>query len=277
MPTVSVIIVTHNDSGIVHRAIASLKGQTLPPRQIILVDSGSKDPSFLCRYHGDEGVDRVLSPTNIGFTGGNNLGYLCLEPETEYVLFMNPDLCLSQDYLEKAAALMDKHRDWGALTGLLLGYDFNKDCPTGKYDSAGIGRTWYGRWYDRAQGEPVDPMRFGAHEEVPAICGAAQFCRRSALGQVETANHEVYDPGFFMYKEDIDLSIRLRKAGWKLLLCPEIIAYHGRGWNRDRSRVRRQFRLMSAKNELKVQYRIRSWTGMGYSLAKYLAVYCLNV
>ncbi len=277
MSKVAVIIVTYNDTGAIHHTLGALFEQTKKAAQVIIVDSGSKDPSFLYRYHGDSRIEMILSPTNIGFTGGNNLGYLCIEPDIDYVLFLNPDAFLAPNYLEKASALMDTHAEWGAITGILEGYSLQKNSPTGLYDSTGIFQTWYGKWYDRSQGEDLTYNQYHSHEEIQAICGAAYFARKKALEQVQTRSQEIFDASFFMYKEDIDLSIRLRNKGWKLMLCPELRAYHCRGWNKDRTRIPRQLRLMSAKNELVVHMRMKSPISIGYSLAKYAAVRFLNV
>lgn len=277
MASVAIIIVTYNDRGAIHQTLETVFHQTKKPQQVIVVDSGSTDPSFLYRYHGDERLEMIFSPTNIGFTGGNNLGYLCINPDTDYVLFLNPDVFLAPNYLEKAIALMDTNLDWGALTGVLEGYSLKTNSPTGLYDSTGIFQTWYGKWYDRSQGDEIQDVHYNSHESVAGICGAAFFARKKALEQVQTNRQEIFDAAFFMYKEDIDLSIRLRKAGWILMFCPELKAYHCRGWNRDRTRVPRQFRLMSAKNELVVHLRMKSPVSIGYSLAKYAAVRLLNV
>ncbi len=277
MSAVSVIIVTHNDVGMVHKAVATLREQTLIPKQIVLVDSGSKDPSFLNRYSDVEGIDTLFSKTNLGFAGANNFGYLCLEPDIDYVFFMNPDVFLEPDFIERGVALMNAHPDWGVVSGMLLGYDFYKNQPTSKYDSTGIFQTWYGKWYDRGQGEDVSPGKYNQQQEVKALCGAAQFCRAKALVDVQSIWKEIYDSKFFMYKEDIDLSFRLKKVGWKLVYSPELKAYHCRGWNSDRTKVSRQLRLLSAKNELRVHWRMGSWIGVMYSLIKYVAVLCFNV
>ena len=72
----------------------------------------------------------------------------------------------------------------GALTGKVLGYDIDAGKPTGRYDSTGIFHKWYGKWYDRGQGEYVEQELYNNEESVPAICGAVFFCRKSALDTI---------------------------------------------------------------------------------------------
>lgn len=165
----------------------------------------------------------------------------------------------------------------GALTGTTLGYCIDQDAPTGTYDTTGIFCTWWGRWFDRAQGEKHNPEAYSQIELIPAICGAVFFCRRSAAKEVMLAEEEIFDNGFYMYKEDIDLSLRLRKQGWDLAFLPELKAYHCRGWNRDRKSMPQKMRLHSAFNELKIHWRKKSPIPFLYSLMKYWAVRCLNI
>jgi GT2 family glycosyltransferase len=102
------------------------------------------------------------------------------------------------------------------------------------------------------------------------------FCRLEALRETELAPSTVMDPKFFMYKEDIDLSLRLRKQGWKLLFSPQLKAYHCRGWKKERSQVPRSLRIQSAKNEIRLHYRLKS-PYILYSLLKYVSVKIFNL
>jgi GT2 family glycosyltransferase len=199
-----------------------------------------------------------------------------LDSQAKYVLFLNPDAFLTPDFLEKAAAQMETRSDCGILTGPLFGYDFARALPTGRYDSTGIFSTWYGRWYDRGQGEAISKDRYSQVEDVPAICGALMFCRKEAL-ESAALEGEVWDSSFFMYKEDIDLSLRVRSQGWRLLYHPDLIAYHGRGWQTDRGKMSRAARLGSAKNEIKLYWKARLWAHLPYSIAKYTAVKLLDI
>src|SRR5262249_41711624 len=148
-------------------------------------------------------------------------------------------------FLEQAIAFMEQPQSAkiGALTGILLGYDIVQDKLTGKVDSTGIFRRWYGKWYDRGQGQTYDQKQYNQPEPVPAICGALMLCRHKSLKETSLGPNIVLDPNYYMYKEDIDLSLRIRKKGWFLLFHPQFLAYHCRGWKTNRSQVPRQMRL----------------------------------
>jgi GT2 family glycosyltransferase len=272
MAKISVIIVTNNSEPFLHKAIDSLQAQTLQPHQVILVDTGSKTKDYLLPY---QKIATILFETpGAGFCRGNNTGYKAVSKESEFVFFLNPDAFVGNDFLQKAVSTMRMHPNCGALTGQTLGWDIQNDRMRGTYDTTGIFPTWYGKWYDRDQGEPVG--KAFKQEEIPAICGAVFFCRKSALDKILLRGAEVFDNTFFMYKEDIDLSLRLQMRGYTLLFIPDLIAYHCRGWSRKRREVPRIFRLCSAKNEWRIHWKTKRFIPFFYSSLKYLFVKCFN-
>ncbi len=264
---VSIIIVTHNSQSVLRRCLEAIDCQSYAPSQIIVVDSGSDDTVYL-----DQLAERVrftvLKCSNIGFAAANNRGLECIDPGCDYVLFINPDTFLSKSAIEKALEIMEAQQRVAIVTGLLEGYDLSCSDRTGKIDSSGIFRTWYGRWYDRGKGRDIEKELFRP-EIVPAVCGALMFCRVSAL--VDELP-ELFDPSFFMYKEDIELCVRLSLHGWNVYFFPEIRAFHCRGWNQKRKMIARSARLMSARNEIKLYEKHPSvyivWAWLKYVLVK---------
>lgn len=278
-PFCSIIIVTHNSQKFLPKAMEALLQQTRPADQILLVDTGSQDATYLKPYASLPSVRVHMAEKESGFCRGNNVGYQLLSPECDYVFLVNPDLFLTPHYLEKAIAWMEQpaHRPCAAITGTTLGFDIEKDEPTGYYDTTGIFSTWYGRWYDRAQRESIDLNRYQSEEEISAICGAVFFCRRHALDQVLLKNGDLLDSSFYMYKEDIDLSLRLKSQNWKLYFVPSLLAYHCRGWSLNRRHMPRKLRLCSALNELRIHFRMRALPKIVYSSIKWTAVKLLDV
>ncbi|MEC7838954.1 MAG: glycosyltransferase family 2 protein [Chlamydiota bacterium] len=274
----SVIIITHNSEKFIGKAIESLKNQTRNPDQILIIDTGSEDLSYIYPHVQEENISLIFGGKEIGFCKGNNIGMKHVSKEAEYILLLNPDAFLFPEFIEKSIAYMNdpKNSNCGMVTGKVYGYDIDKDTPTYKYDTTGIFQKWYGKWYDRGQGEECSKSLYNREEHVPAICGALMFCRKIALTDVLINDREIFDSSFFMYKEDIDLSLRLRKKGWSLKYMPTLEAYHCRGWNPNRQNVSKYLRIHSAKNELKIHLKSYSPIPSIYSLAKYLAVSIFN-
>ena len=272
MGNCSVILVTYNSEPFIQKAMDALLAQTVAPSHIVIVDTGSKERGYLEKYQACATL--LFEKPQAGFCRGNNTGYQALFPRTKYVLLLNPDAFLTPCFIERAIAKMEEHPSCGALTGQTLGFDLANDRPSGFYDTTGIFSTWYGKWYDRDQGLPVGKAL--EPQKIPAICGALYFCRKKALDEVVIRGNEVFDSSFYMYKEDIDLSLRMRKKGWDLWFFPDLIAYHCRGWNPDRRKVPKSLRMCSAKNEWKLQLRQKHVPGLIYSSLKLLAVKMLN-
>lgn len=277
-PKVGVVIVTHDSASSISQTLFALNRQTFAASQIVLVDSGSSDTSYL-KQHNREGLLELCFMPNIGFSAANNLGYSSLDPSLEYVLFLNPDTILPEDFLEKAVRWMEieGRESVGAVSGPLLGWDLKKEAPTGLIDSTGIFSTWYGKWYDRGRGASVKQKPFTRMEEVPALCGALIFARRKALESIKIGKYQLFDEQFFCYKEDIDLSLRLRAKGWRLIVVPDFPAYHARGWSPNRKAVPRARRLMSAENELKLHLKGYNPIKIVYSFLKYMGVLLIDL
>lgn len=275
---VGVVIVTHNSENSIDSTLASISTQSYPPKQVVLVDSGSDSSQYLKKYDHQGALEMCFMP-NIGFSSANNLGYLSLDASLEYVLFLNPDVIMPSDLIEKLIAWMSTpgREKIGACTPILLGWDLDKEKPTGLVDSTGIYTNWYGRWFDRGRGASAKHHPFKEMSFPDALCGAFMFCRRSALESVKLSSNQIFDERFFCYKEDIELSLRLKKKGWTLAYLPEFTAYHARGWNRDRSQVPHALKLMSANNELKIHLKTRNPIKIFYSYLKRFAVKYFNV
>ena len=243
---VYVIIVSHDSSAVLATCLNHLDKQTIAARQVIVVDCGSTDPSYLRQLPEVEGL-RLVSAENIGYGRGNNLGCQQLEGAGEgMVVFLNPDTFLPHDFLAQAVTVLTENPGAGAISGKLLGYDHQAMKPTGRIDSTGIYRRWYGRWYDRGQGEK-DRGQYDLIDSPPALCGALLCCRQKAL---QPYGREVFDPDFFLYKEDIELCLRLRRDGWGLVYDPRLVAFHCRGWGSRRSLMSHALRLTAAQSEL---------------------------
>lgn len=270
---ISVIIVSYNNASQVVKCLDTLRQQTVAPHQVILVDTGSADRSYLDKYR--EECHVIEAEPESGFCVGNNLGYLAVDPESDAVLFLNPDAFLFPDFLEIGSSYLSHNTDVGAITGLTLGYDFDANKPTGLVDTTGIFSTWYGKWYDRGQGYSYDPANTPGPGDVSAICGAVFLGRKIALDQARI-DREVMNSNYYMYKEDIDLSLRLLNKRWKLRYVPEMKAYHCRGWKANRKEMPRKYRLCSARNDLRVNWSRKHAAGSLYSFAKYLAVKVFN-
>ncbi|MBM9520072.1 glycosyltransferase family 2 protein [Desulforhopalus vacuolatus] len=270
--TCYIIIVSHDSEAVLPLCLDSLAACGSEVR-CILADSGSADHRFLKTL-----VERSPFPLqllfcgDVGFAVANNRAFSELSADidsNDAVVFLNPDAFVETGTLQAALHALHSVQDVGVVGGRLLGCNRDGEL-TGRLDSTGIFRRWYGRWYDRGQGE-MDVGQYMEDREVPAVCGAFMVCHPAALQDLWKEDSTLFDPSFFLYKEDIELSLRLRARGWKLRYLPQARVLHSRGWAEERSVMPISKRIMAAENEVRLYVRHPS-PYIFWALAKYLLV-----
>jgi N-acetylglucosaminyl-diphospho-decaprenol L-rhamnosyltransferase len=270
---IAIVIKTHDDHRVIDLCIEALKKQTRPADRIFIVDSGSRDSVYLKKHRDDKNLEVLVEAKDIGFCAGNNLAAQRCVYDCDYVFFLNPDAFLPEAFLAELEALILSlgNRKIGVIGPKLLRYDLAAGAPTRVLDTTGIFSNWHGRWQDRGQGT-LDIGRFdGPPEIVPAICGAAMVCGVSALQAARLQAGEFFRESFFLYKDDIDLSMRIGARGYDVIFASQLKAYHCRGWQSRRG-MPKQFRVMSARNELFVNSQIglipRLYSTLKYGLSR---------
>jgi len=245
----SIILVTHNSAADIQFCLDCIGRQSSPVDKVIIIDSGSANTDYLSSLQYEGELDVQLC-ANIGYGKANNIGYSKVaQHDNAVVLFINPDTYLKEDFCEVLLEKLEHYPDVAVFTGRLLGFDRKSRKPTGKIDSTGIFRRWFGRWQDRGRGM-VDNGQFMTPEiGIPAACGALLCCRVRDLHYFE---QQIFDPDFFLYKEDIEFSLRLQSLGKKIGYFPDLSAYHCRGWQMARQTMPHRLRMIAARNEIKL-------------------------
>ncbi len=150
----------------------------------------------------------LLTPgANLGFAAANNLGLA--QCQGEFVVLLNSDTELEDDSLSRGASWMRAHPEVGALSPRLIGFDGQPQRALYRFPT--IGRRWRAALRLPTGPEPTGEAADGW------LAGTALMIRREALESVGGG----LDDAFFMYWEDADLSMRLRRAGWTLAEFPD--------------------------------------------------------
>jgi GT2 family glycosyltransferase len=265
---VNSIYVSHNSEKFINR-FAKKHINELGDK-VYIINSSPED--FSLRL--DSKISVLNLGSNVGFSVANNIGIKAsLENDPDFILIINPDVYLPGNWLNKVMNIVSESRysDVGIFTVPLYGYDFNSNAPTGLVDSAGVYSTWYGRWYDDSMGVQVNDIELGdIPYDVPAACGALMILRTETARLLMQKDGYIFNESYFMYKEDIELSIRVRDLNKRILLIPSCPVFHCRGWDGNR-RGPYWSRRLSARNELSMHFRHR-WRYIPFSLLKYLYV-----
>lgn len=278
MTSVGAVIVTWNSGPIVERACAALLHGTRPPDRLVVVDNASTDPETLeALVRLPLPVETLAAGHNRGFCGGNNLGIAALG-DVDHVLLCNPDAIVTPTFLADALDHLERHPEVGAVGPRLVQLDLISGAPTGRLDGVGIRQTAWGQFVDRGQGEPDDGRHGAEPFPTTALCAAAAVFRRAALRSAALPDGAVFDETFFTYKEDIDLSLRVRAGGWAVVVHPALVVHHGRGLGRDGRRAAASWiRRRSLANEWRIWRRgtlgpARRLSMLPYLVAKTIVV-----
>jgi GT2 family glycosyltransferase len=226
--TVSVLVPTYRDMHLLAKSLPIFLESNAGNVEVIILNNDTTQDvaTWLATDLGiTEGQVRVVEMgSDAGFARAINRGIgLCTG---EAVFICNADLFPSSSYIDVMCAFFESHPRAGLATGKILRYDLDADSPTEILDSTGLMLARNRRFLARGEGS-IDANQFSKEEEVFGVDGAALFGRRAALEAV-SINGEVFDESFFMYKEDWDLSWRVRLLGWECWFVPSAVAFHAR-------------------------------------------------
>lgn len=211
---VSVVIINWNGAAYLPECLASVKQQSYPNVESIVVDNGSTDGSlqFLkAAYSGH--ILLIENPTNLGFAGGANAGIRVARGT--YVALLNNDAVAQPAWLEALVKAADADPRIGMCASkiYLRGLD-------GLLDSAGLLLSPDG--IGRGRGRLEKSREELSHEEEALIpSGCAALYRRAMLDEIG-----LFDEDFFAYCEDSDLGLRGRIAGWTCRYVPSAVVFH---------------------------------------------------
>lgn len=246
--------------------------------EVIVVDNASSDATVDGVQALFPWVRLVQSGTNLGFTGGNNLGYR--ESRGSFIFFFNPDTELPAPRSPLPDSLWTLfttiHSEPGiGVVGPQLRYgdgslqSSRRRFPsrlTGFFESTWLAQAWpHNPWARRLHmaGWPAT-----VRQDVDWLVGAALLCRREALEAVrQPGDPGPFDESFFMYSEETDLCRRVKQAGWRVVYQPDAVVIHYEGRSSEQVLAARYIRF----NTSKVRY-YRKWFGSRWAeaLRRYL-------
>jgi GT2 family glycosyltransferase len=242
----SILIVSWNTRDLLHQCLESIYAH--PPDclfEVWVVDNASTDGTPEMLYDTFPQVRLIQNPDNTGFAAANNQAIH--RSHSRYVLLLNPDTVVLPGALDELVRYMEGNPRAGGAGPRLLNPDGSLQpscCPTPTLVNEFMRLFHLDRIWLRAKSN----METWAHDvprPVEIIQGACLILRRSALEQVG-----YLDERFFIYSEDDDICMRLRKDGWTLSWLPfaEVIHYGGQ----STSQVQAEMFLELYENKLKL-------------------------
>jgi N-acetylglucosaminyl-diphospho-decaprenol L-rhamnosyltransferase len=209
---IAVVIVTHNSAGHVEETLAALLPQLREDDELIVVDNGSSDGTGAV-VRGAAPRARVMDQQrNLGFAGGASAG--AASAGAPLLLFLNPDARPAPGCLDALRHVAVERPDWGAWQALVT-MEGGTAINTAGNVAHFLGMGWAGRC-----GQPISAAP-AAPEEVGFASGAALVVRTESWRRTGG-----FDERFFMYCEDLDLSLRLWLSGWSVGIAPAARVEH---------------------------------------------------
>ncbi|WP_291777390.1 glycosyltransferase family 2 protein [Cecembia sp.] len=215
--SVALIIINWNGFLLTKRCLLSLEKILYPKVQIIVVDNGSKDGSleklqkeFTTPYY-------LKNDKNLGFTGGNNLGIAyAMDKGFDYIVLLNNDTEVKPDFLEELLRVQQSHPKAGLVQPLILFQDEPDKIWSagGKYiKPLGLAKT---------RGDRMEMKDYQLRNQLlDWATGCCLLIPRHVIQEVGPLENS-----YFAYFEDVDWSLRIRAAGYRIYLASNSLIFH---------------------------------------------------
>ena len=226
----SVIIVNYNVEHFLEQALNSVfKALRNVEGEVFVVDNNSADGSLAMLASKFPQVHVIANKENVGFAKANNQAIRI--SQGEYVLLLNPDTVVEEDTFEKCIRFMDETPVAGGL-GVKMVNGKGEFLPESKRGIPLPSVAFY-KLFGLSKLFP-NSRKFGSYHltylsndeihSVEVLAGAFMMLRKSVLDEIG-----LLDEDYFMYGEDIDLSYRILKGGYKNYYFPETRIIHYKG------------------------------------------------
>ncbi len=212
-PLVSVLIITYNGADYVDGCFTALRDQSLQDFEVIVVDNSPGHNTAPAVEAAAPEARVIRAQGNLGFTGGNNLA--ASHARGKYLVLLNQDTVAHPDFLKALVDAAEADPTIGAAHAkVLLMRDRNL------VDSAGNRANYLFLPAGRAADSQIDDV-FGPPRDVQYLSGAAVLFPRALWEDLGGL-----DDSLWMYHDDLDVSLRLKLRGYRVVCVPDAIVYH---------------------------------------------------
>lgn len=214
-PVVYVVLLNWNNWSDTAHCLRSVARLTYDCVETVVVDNASSDDSVARIRHAFPHVTMLVSGKNRGFAGGCNLGIShALERGADYVWLLNNDTVVSADALARMVEVGEADERVGAV-----------GCVIHSMDEPARVLAWGGGWINTWTGRSGHYRAPPSSTGVDFLTGASLLVRASSVADVGMLDEDA----FFMYWEDSDYCLKLRRNGWTLSVAGGAMVRHKEG------------------------------------------------
>lgn len=219
---VDITIVNYNGGEVILECLKSIFSlQDSLDLTVWVVDNNSKDESVTEIKKRFPRVNLILNGENVGFGRAHNQALR--KVKGDFVLILNPDTRIESGVIEELVDYLKSHPDVGAISPKIVFENGKADLTAHRGFPTPLAAFKYYILKNESLYHLTDRMSDQPHE-VDSIGGAFFMTPRAVLNKVG-----LFDGEYFMYAEDIDLCLRIREAGFKVIYYPgrEVLHYKG--------------------------------------------------
>jgi GT2 family glycosyltransferase len=256
-PGLSIITVNYNGIKDTEILIGSLRNYLSVSYELIVVDNGSVKNEAVVLQKKYPFIKTVRSEKNLGFAGGNNLGIR--EASGNYLFFINNDTFVRDDSISRLIDIMEQKPLLGGLSPKILFADGGEGIQFAGYTP--LSRVTL---RNRLIGyREADAGQYDKPRPTPYLHGAAMLIRREAIEEAGMMP-EMY----FLYYEELDWSLQIRRQGYELEYHPAATIYHNESSSTGQNSPLKAYyltrnRLLFARRNLS---RLDRFLSIGYQL-----------
>jgi len=218
MTDVAIIVLNWNNAPDTIECLRSLAQLDYPTYRVVVVDNGSTDDSVRAIHQQYPGVMILETQQNLGYAGGNNAGIrYALAQGAKYICILNNDVKVAPDFLTPLLAAFDEDAEVGVVTPLVA----EMDEPE-KVWALGQEIDWKTGMVTRIHsGEAMPSPQARVLIEVDIASGTVMLVKREVLERVG-----LLDETFYLYYEEVDWCLRVRRTGYRILAVPSSVVWH---------------------------------------------------
>lgn len=224
MDDVAIIILNWNGWKDTIECLKSLNNLNYKNYEVIVVDNGSTDNSVekIKEYIENKPKFKLIAnEKNLGFAGGNNIGIrYALNNEFEYILLLNNDTVVDENFLKPMVELLESSDDIGFVGPKTYFYDKKNliQVAGGGYVDLTTARAYLLGYMEN------DSSKYNEVIELDYVSGSCILTKRDVIEEIG-----LLDERFFMYYEDVEWCYRGKKHGYKSFYQPEAVIWHKHG------------------------------------------------
>lgn len=213
---VSIILLNWNGYNDTFECLNSLQKVENKNIEIILVDNGSDNDDYLKFEDIYPDIKVIRSKTNLGFSGGNNLGIkYALDQGADFILLLNNDTVVESDFITNLLLVFEREKNVGIVAPQINYFDepqkiWSEGGYVSKLRASGF-----------AYSDKFEDISNTDYEQKQFVSGCCMLIKREVFNKVGAFDNE-----FFLYLEDVDLCVRTIKSGYNIFVSHKSKIYH---------------------------------------------------